>query len=101
MDDDRGAGARDASYERCAAGSAVTDASVSSSVPPPGPGAFPEGSPAPSPSSDAGVDRALGRLQELDERPLSEHVAVFEDVHRSLHDALSQAAGEGAEDRRG
>jgi hypothetical protein len=45
----------------------------------------------------AAVDRALERLTELDERPLSEHADVFDAVHRELQDALSQAAADGAE----
>jgi hypothetical protein len=39
------------------------------------------------------------RLDELDERPLSEHPDVFEGIHRTLHDTLSRAAGEGSQER--
>ena len=50
------------------------------------------------------VDAALGRLDELAGRPVTEHRAVFEDVHRRLRDVLGeldsrppQAAGDGAD----
>ena len=35
------------------------------------------------------VDAALGRLDGLQERPVGEHVAVFDEVHRALQDALA------------
>lgn len=35
------------------------------------------------------VDTALSRLDDLDERPLGEHVAVYDEVHRLLQDALA------------
>ena len=35
------------------------------------------------------VSAALGRLAELDDRPVSEHVEVFDAVHRLLQDALA------------
>lgn len=35
------------------------------------------------------VDQALALLDELDDRPVSEHVEVFDQVHRSLQDALA------------
>jgi len=35
------------------------------------------------------VDAAVERLAELDERPVSEHVAVYDEVHRLLQDALA------------
>jgi hypothetical protein len=35
------------------------------------------------------VDAALGLLDGLDELPVSEHVEVFDAVHRSLQDALA------------
>ena len=35
------------------------------------------------------VDDALARLQELDERPVTEHVVVYDEVHRLLQDALA------------
>jgi hypothetical protein len=66
-------------------------------APKPGP---PSGAPAGGSASDAGVRRALDRLEELEGLELSQQVAVFEDLHRSLHDALSQAAGEGASGQR-
>ena len=36
-----------------------------------------------------GVLRALARLDELDQRPVTEHVEVFDGVHRLLQDALA------------
>ena len=41
------------------------------------------------PTGDAAVDAALERLNELDDLDASEHVAVFESVHRELHQRLS------------
>ena len=37
----------------------------------------------------AAVDTALARLEELAERPVTEHVAVYDEVHRLLQDALA------------
>mgnify|MGYP003352898977 CR=1 FL=1 len=42
-------------------------------------------------TSDARVDAATARLAELVELPTADHAAVFDDVHRRLQDALSQA----------
>ena len=50
--------------------------------PMPGPG--PSG---PAPSS--GLAEALHRLDGLDDRPVDEHVEVFDAVHRALQDALA------------
>jgi hypothetical protein len=36
------------------------------------------------------VDAALARLDELAARPVTEHRAVFEDVHRQLRDVLGE-----------
>ena len=58
------------------------------------------------------VDAALARLDELAGRPVTEHRAIFEDVHRRLRDVLGeldtreqnsgdQAAAAGAERRPG
>ncbi|MDT7543944.1 MAG: hypothetical protein QOE99_54 [Actinomycetota bacterium] len=35
------------------------------------------------------VDLALSRLEDLEERPVVEHVAVYDEVHRLLQDALA------------
>lgn len=48
------------------------------------------GSDGPSGTGDARVDEALTRLAELAGKPVHEHVAVVEDVHRSLQDALAE-----------
>jgi hypothetical protein len=35
-------------------------------------------------TGDTGVDAAIERLAELDTRPVDEHAAVYDDVHRQL-----------------
>jgi hypothetical protein len=35
------------------------------------------------------VDKAVALLDQLDQRPVAEHVEVFDAVHRSLQDALA------------
>lgn len=42
---------------------------------------------------DERVRRALAPLDGLDERPLADHVAVFEELHAALGDALAGPAG--------
>ena len=39
-------------------------------------------------TGDADVDLALGKLEELDQRPLDEHADVYADIHRSLGSVL-------------
>ena len=46
--------------------------------------------PAPAPP---GVRQALARLDELDARPVAEHVEVLDGVHRLLQDALATLDG--------
>ena len=41
------------------------------------------------PTGDARVDAALERLQDAETLPTEEQIAVFEEVHRRLQDALS------------
>lgn len=41
------------------------------------------------PTGDGRVDGATERLNELMNLPAIEHVTVYEDVHRRLHDALT------------
>ncbi|MFE7902493.1 hypothetical protein ACFU3E_34375 [Streptomyces sp. NPDC057424] len=41
------------------------------------------------PTGDAGVDAALGRLGDADHLATDGHVEVYEDVHRGLRDALT------------
>lgn len=43
---------------------------------------------------DPRVDAAVRRLTDLSERPVAEHVEVFEDVHAQLRAALEDAAVE-------
>ena len=45
---------------------------------------------------DPRVDAAVRRLADLSERPVAEHVEVFEDVHAQLRAALEDAAVEDA-----
>ena len=40
-------------------------------------------------TGDARVDDALGRLGDLTGLPVAEHLPVYEDVQRRLHDALA------------
>lgn len=40
-------------------------------------------------TNDTRVDAATSRLSELENLPVNEHGAVFEDVHRRLQEALS------------
>jgi len=44
------------------------------------------------PTGDARVDGAMERLNELKDLPAIEHVTVFEDVHRRLHETLTENA---------
>jgi len=41
------------------------------------------------PTGDPTVDAALEQLRQLDDLDASEHVAIFESVHRQLHQRLS------------
>ena len=50
---------------------------------------------------DPRVDDAVARLEELTERPVSEHAEVFDDIHQRLRDVLEEAAVEPAEEPRG
>jgi hypothetical protein len=43
----------------------------------------------PATTGEPSVDAALAHLRDLDERPVSEHVAAFERVHTALADVLS------------
>ena len=42
----------------------------------------------------ASVDTVVASVEALDERPVEEHVAVFEEAHDRLRRALDAAAGE-------
>jgi hypothetical protein len=41
---------------------------------------------------DPRVDEAVARLDDLSGRPVSDHVAVFDDIHGRLRGALEDAA---------
>jgi hypothetical protein len=62
-------------------------------------GAGPFGAAAPKPGPPAApaeavdVEAITAQLDALDELPVSEHVAVFEAVHRSLQDTLAAVDG--------
>jgi hypothetical protein len=43
-------------------------------------------------TGDAEVDSALQRLKDLESRPVDEHAAVYEDVHRRLGGVLDGSA---------
>lgn len=45
----------------------------------------------PAVTGDSRVDAASARLSEVLELPTSDHVAVYDDVHRRLQDALADA----------
>jgi hypothetical protein len=45
-------------------------------------------------TGEARVDDALGRLADLQGLPVNEHVDVFEDVQRRLHETLADLAGQ-------
>ncbi|HSK55369.1 MAG TPA: hypothetical protein VK908_08950 [Jiangellales bacterium] len=44
-------------------------------------------------TDDARVVAALARLQELDDLPVGEHPAVYDEVHRALQDVLAAPPG--------
>jgi hypothetical protein len=58
-------------------------------VPTPGPPPRP-------PDPLAAVDRAVAGLDGLADRPLGEHVEVFEQIHSALSDALAAESSGGA-----
>jgi hypothetical protein len=41
-------------------------------------------------TGDDRVDEALTRLSELDDKPVQEHAAVVEEIHRALQDTLAE-----------
>jgi hypothetical protein len=47
----------------------------------------------PPPTGVPAVDAAVEKLQELDGLPTGEHVAVYDEVHRLLQDALADLDG--------
>ena len=49
------------------------------------------------PTPEQVVDAALAALDGLDDRPLAEHVAVFEQVHVALGAALADGAAEASD----
>ena len=55
----------------------------------PGPPVAGPRAPAVGDGAASGVLEALARLEELDLRPVAEHVEVFDGVHRLLQDALA------------
>jgi hypothetical protein len=59
----------------------------------PAPEQAPEQAPA---TGDDRVDAVLASLSDLDDRPVTEHVSVFEDAHDRLRDALARAGDESA-----
>jgi len=49
--------------------------------------------PVEAPTGHAGVDAALARLADVEAAPTDSHPEVYDDVHRRLHDALSDLDG--------
>jgi hypothetical protein len=45
-------------------------------------------------TGEARVDDALARLKDLESLPVHEHVEVFEDVQRRLHETLADISGQ-------
>ena len=45
-------------------------------------------------TGEARVDDALARLKDLESLPVHEHVEVFEDVQRRLHETLADLSGQ-------
>lgn len=45
-------------------------------------------------TGDIRVDSAVELVDGLTDLPIPEHLAVFEDVHRRLHDTLADASGQ-------
>lgn len=43
------------------------------------------------PPAHAQIDLAIGDLDRLDELPVAEHPAVFDEIHAALRDALANA----------
>jgi hypothetical protein len=66
-----------------------TDSSSDSEVEAPRPGAWAR----PASTGVSSVDAAIEELARLDELPTSEHVAVYEGLHRQLQDALADLDG--------
>jgi hypothetical protein len=102
VQDDAGAEAWDGQED---AETVAWDEGEAGALDPDGPGQRPA-------TGEPRVDAALARLDELPGRPVTEHRAVFEDVHRRLRDVLGeldtreqgsgdQAAAAGAERRAG
>lgn len=51
----------------------------------------PDSAPSAAPTGNADVDAVLASLEGLEDRPITEHVAVFEQAHDRLRGALSSA----------
>lgn len=64
----------------------------------PTPEVHPDAYPAVEPTGHADIDAALAQLQELPERPVDEHVAVYDTVHGVLRTVLAEAGREGGTD---
>ena len=60
-------------------------------MPPPAPGVAMATLPV---TGEPRVDDALARLGDLGTLPVDEHVGVFEDVQRRLHDTLADLSGQ-------
>jgi hypothetical protein len=63
------------------------DTGIDGAIDEPGTGALPDA------TGVSSVDAAMAELARLDELPTSEHVAVYEGLHRQLQDALADLDG--------
>ncbi len=66
---------------------ADADTAIESAIDEPGTWSLPDA------TGVSSVDAAMAELGRLDELPTSEHVAVYEDLHRQLQDALADLDG--------
>jgi hypothetical protein len=64
-----------------------TDPNIDAAIDEPGARALPDA------TGVSSVDAAMAELGRLDELPTSEHVAVYEGLHRQLQDALADLDG--------
>jgi hypothetical protein len=68
-----------------------TEAAPAEAAPADAPAAAVPAAPAPpEPTGVASVDAALDRLRDAESAPLEEHVEIYDDVQRRLHDALAE-----------
>jgi hypothetical protein len=77
--------AEDGGQHAHSAGEATSGSAPADDAPPAAPKV-----PAPEPTGLPNVDAALGQLSEIDALDVNDHVEVYDDVQRRLHDALAE-----------